>query len=230
MCLSCSNMIEKWEALVSSNGNSKEIDVWPYLEDLSGDVISRTAFGSNHEEGRRIFELQKEQVSLVLQLAQFYFIPGWRYFPTKANRRMKAITKEIQSSLRGIIDRREKEMERGEIINNDLLGILMGSNFKEIREHGNKNVGMSIEDIIEECKLFYFAGSETTSSLLVWTMVLLSKYKDWQARAREEVFHVFGKKEPNFDGLNNLKTVTMIFHEVLRLYPPVPLITRALTK
>ncbi|KAK6154254.1 hypothetical protein DH2020_008502 [Rehmannia glutinosa] len=225
MCLSCSNMIEKWEALVSSNGNSKEIDVWPYLEDLSGDVISRTAFGSNHEEGRRIFELQKEQVSLVLQLAQFYFIPGWRYFPTKANRRMKAITKEIQSSLRGIIDRREKEMERGEIINNDLLGILMGSNFK-----GNKNVGMSIEDIIEECKLFYFAGSETTSNLLVWTMVLLSKYQDWQARAREEVLKVFGKKEPNVDGLNQLKIITMIFQEVLRLYPPAPLLLRAPTK
>ncbi|KAK6132572.1 hypothetical protein DH2020_033674 [Rehmannia glutinosa] len=192
MLLSCSEMIGKWEALVCSSGNSKEIDVWPYLEDLSGDVISRTAFGSSHEEGRRIFELQKEEVKLVLQILQFCFIPGWRHFPTKANRRMKAIKNEIQSSLRVIINRREK----GEIIHNDLLGILMGSNFKEIREHGNKDVGMSIEDIIEECKLFYFAGSETTSSLLVWTLVLLSKYQDWQARAREEVLKVFGKKEP----------------------------------
>ncbi|KAI3466005.1 hypothetical protein Pfo_022668 [Paulownia fortunei] len=230
MHLSCSNMIEKWEALVSSSGKSQEIDVWPYLEDLSGDVISRTAFGSSHEEGRRIFQLQKEEVKLVLQLLQFCFIPGWRYFPTKANRRMKAISKEIQSLLRGIINQREKAMERGEIINNDLLGILMQSNLKEIREHGNKNVGMSIEDVIEECKLFYFAGSETTSNLLVWTMVLLSKYQDWQARARKEVLQVLGKKEPTFDGLSQLKTVTMIFHEVLRLYPPAPLIIRAPTK
>ncbi|KAK6132571.1 hypothetical protein DH2020_033673 [Rehmannia glutinosa] len=226
MLLSCSEMIGKWEALVCSSGNSKEIDVWPYLEDLSGDVISRTAFGSSHEEGRRIFELQQERVSLVLQLAQLCFIPGWRYIPTKANRRMKAITKEIHTSLKGIINRRE----RGEITNNDLLGILMGSNYKEIQEHGNKNVGMSIEDIIEECKLFYFAGSETTSNLLVWTMVLLSKYQDWQARAREEVLKVFGKKEPNVDGLNQLKIVTMIFQEVLRLYPPAPLLLRAPTK
>ncbi|CAI9784303.1 unnamed protein product [Fraxinus pennsylvanica] len=30
----------------------------------------------------------------------FYFIPGWRYFPTKANRRLKAISKEIQSLLK----------------------------------------------------------------------------------------------------------------------------------
>lgn len=78
MLISCSDMIRKWGALVSSNGDPIEMDVWPYLEDLSGDVISRTAFGCSHEQGRRIFELQKEQVKLVLQLLQFSFIPGWR--------------------------------------------------------------------------------------------------------------------------------------------------------
>ncbi|KAL0406688.1 UNVERIFIED_CONTAM: cytochrome [Sesamum latifolium] len=230
MLLSCSKMIEKWEALLSGSERSQEIDVWPYLEDLSGDVISRTAFGSSYAKGRKIFELQKEQVKLVLHLLQFSFIPGWRYFPTKANRRLRAITKQIQSLLRDIINQREKAMERGEIIHSDLLSILMESNLKEIQEHGNNNVGLSTEDVIEECKLFYFAGSETTSTLLVWTMVLLSKHQDWQVWAREEVLQVFGKKKPTFDGLQQLKTVAMILQEVLRLYPPVPFIARAPTK
>ncbi|KAH6775516.1 cytochrome P450 [Perilla frutescens var. hirtella] len=228
--ISCSDMIGKWRDLVSSISNPMEIDVWPYLEDLSGDVISRTAFGCSHEQGRRISELQKEQIKLVLQLLQFSFIPGWRYFPTKANRRMKAVTREIQSVLKGIVKQRERAMERGEIIHDDLLGILMESNVKEIKEQGNKKMGMSIDDVIEECKLFYFAGSETTSNLLVWTLVMLGKYQDWQARAREEVLQVLGKNQPTFDGLNQLKTVTMVFNEVLRMYAPAPLITRAPTK
>ncbi|KAL3820401.1 hypothetical protein ACJIZ3_006306 [Penstemon smallii] len=229
--LSCLNVTDKWEALVSSNnGKPQEIDVWPYFEDLSGDMISRVGFGSSHEQGRRIFELQKEQAKLVLQLMQLLFIPGFRHIPTKSNRRMKSISNELQSLLKGVINERKEAMERGEAVNEDLLGILMESNIREIQEHGNKNLGMSKEDVIKEFKLFYFAGSETTSSLLLWTMVMLSKHQDWQSRTREEVLQFFGKNEPTFDGLNRLKIVTMILHEVLRLYTPVPLLVRSPTK
>lgn len=70
-------MINKWEMLIPTNGSS-EVDVFPYLDDLSGDVISRTAFGSNHKEGKRIFQLQKEQVNLAGQLVLLVYIPGWR--------------------------------------------------------------------------------------------------------------------------------------------------------
>lgn len=126
---------------------------------------------------------------------------------------MNANDKEIESLLRGIIGQREKAIEKGEAIGDDLLGTLMESNLKEIGEQGNKkNAGMSIIEVIKECKLFYFAGSETTSALMAWTMVMLSKHQDWQSRAREEILKAFGTKEPTFDGLSRLKTVRyMIF-------------------
>ncbi|RVW13953.1 Cytochrome P450 CYP72A219 [Vitis vinifera] len=225
--LSCSDMISKWEGKLSTVG-SCELDVWPYLQNLTGDAISRTAFGSNYEEGRMIFELQREQAQLLVQFSESAFIPGWRFLPTKSNKRMKQIRKEVNALLWGIIDKRGKAMKAGETLNDDLLGILLESNFKEIQEHENdKNVGMSIKDVIEECKLFYFAGHETTSALLLWTMVLLSKHPNWQARAREEILHVFGNNKPEGDGLNHLKIVMMILHEVLRLYPPVPFLARS---
>ncbi|XP_030492227.2 cytochrome P450 CYP72A219 [Cannabis sativa] len=230
--VSCNEMLTKWEQLmVKQNGSDKEcgeIDVWPYLQNMTGDVISRTAFGSSYEEAKTIFQLQKEQAELAMKALRTVYVPGWRFVPTTLNKRMKQLDKQVQTLLKELINKRENAMRAGEAANDDLLGIMMESNFKEIKEHGNnKNVGMSIKDVIEECKLFYFAGQETTSVLLVWTMVLLSRFPHWQARARDEVLQVFGDNmTPDFEGLSHLKVVTMIFYEVLRLYPPAIFINR----
>ncbi|PIA29766.1 hypothetical protein AQUCO_05800090v1 [Aquilegia coerulea] len=228
---SCMEVINKWQKLVSEG--SFELDVWSDIQNLSADVISRTAFGSSYEEGRRIFQLQTEQAKLIMQLAIsiYTYIPGFWFLPTKTNKRIKEIYREVRTLLREIIKKRERGMRFGKTNNADLLGILMESNLKEIENGGSdKNVGMSIDEVIEECKLFYFAGQETTSSLLVWTMIVLSMHPEWQQKAREEVMQVIGKRTPDFEDLNQLKIVTMIIYEVLRLYPPVAAVIRATHK
>ena len=108
----------------------------------------------------------------------------------------------------GNINERLKEIQTGEATSDDLLRILLESNLNEIRQHGNKN-GMSLEEVIEECKLFYLAGQETTSGLLAWTLILLSQHFDWQARARDEVLQVFDNNEPDISKLNHLKIVSI---------------------
>ncbi|KAM7503201.1 hypothetical protein LguiB_002105 [Lonicera macranthoides] len=150
--LSCSKMIEKWEERVLGKGSSCELDVWPYLQTLTSDVISHTAFGSSYE-GRRIFELQTEQAELVMQARQSIYIPGSRFLPTKRNNRMKEIEKQVQASIRGIINKRVKAMEAGKANHDDLLGILLESNLKEIQQHGNKKFGMTINEVVKQCKI-----------------------------------------------------------------------------
>ncbi|KAF5189631.1 Cytochrome p450 [Thalictrum thalictroides] len=220
-CECTSDLVSNLEKIVSKG--PCEVDIWPHIQHLTSDIISRAAFGTTYEEGRRIFELQTEMADLTMQLARSIYIPGFRFIPTKRNRRMKEIYREVRSLVRDKIKQREKVMKVGEVTSDDLLGLLMESNMKEIKDN---KLALNIDEVIEECKLFYIAGQETTSTLLVWTMISLSMHPEWQQKAREEVLHVFGNKKPDFDGLSNLKIVTMIFNEVLRLYPPVGLLTR----
>jgi cytochrome P450 len=123
---------------------------------------------------------------------------------------MRQINKEVNSILRGLIAKRMQAMEEGESsTSDDLLGLLLESNARHTDENGGQStLGMTIEDVIEECKLFYFAGMETTSVLLTWTMVLLSMHREWQDREREEVIGLFGRNKPEYEGLSRLKTVT----------------------
>ncbi|CAH1431073.1 unnamed protein product [Lactuca virosa] len=159
--VSCAEMINKWEEMLKKERSCCEVDVWPYLQTLSSDVISL----------------------LVIDAIQSLYIPGSRFLPTKNNNRIKKIDQEVKATIRSIIDKRIIVMKAGERSKDDLLGILLESNYKEIK-HGNMNSGLTIDEVIDECKLFYFAGQETTGILLVWTMILLAQHTNWQERAR----------------------------------------------
>jgi cytochrome P450 len=123
---------------------------------------------------------------------------------------MRQIIKEVNSILRGVVGKRIEAMKEGDNTKDDLLGLLLESNMRHTDENSKSSLGMTIEDVIEECKLFYFAGMETTSVLLTWTMVVLSMHLEWQDRAREEVLGLFGKTKPAYDGLSRLKIVSTL--------------------
>ncbi|KAH9623858.1 hypothetical protein KSS87_006444 [Heliosperma pusillum] len=223
------DMLNKWEKICGKEGSS-EVNVWPYLRVLSADAISRAAFGSSYQEGDRIFELITEQINLIRPLIKSIHIPGWRFVPTKRNWRIMTIQREIRALLRDIIIKRQKLVHAGEKHGDDLLEILLASN-NNIENNGQKKkLRLCIEEVIDECKTFYTAGQGTTSTLLVWTLILMSKHQEWQELARKEAFTTFGNNTPNFLGLNNLKLLNMILQEVLRLYPPIPATIRRVSK
>ncbi|RWR89009.1 cytochrome P450 CYP72A219-like protein [Cinnamomum micranthum f. kanehirae] len=220
--ISCHELIRRWEEFTSPQG-SFELDVWPEIKNLTGDAISRAAFSSSYEEGKIIFQLQKEQIALMNEAAYSMYVPGFRFIPTKKNKRRMYLNKKMKAILTDLIHRKEEGMKKGELSSDDLLGLLLQS-YRE--GDSTKSSALTIDEIIEECKLFYIAGAETTSSLITWTLILLAMHPRWQEEAREEVVRICGKNPADYECISRLKIVTMILYEVLRLYPPVPVVHR----
>ncbi|OMO95927.1 Cytochrome P450 [Corchorus olitorius] len=207
-------MLDNWSAM-SSNSGEIEVEVCEFFQTLTEDVITRTAFGSSYEDGKAIFRLQAQQMVLAAEAFQKVFIPGYRFFPTKRNISCWKLDREIKKSLMKLIECRRNNS--GNIVQEngpkDLLGLMMQASIS--------SPNITIHDIIEECKSFFFAGKQTTSNLLTWTTILLAMHPQWQVQAREEVLRVCGSRDiPTKDDVVKLKTLTMILNESLRLYPP----------
>ena len=116
--------------------------------------------------------------------------------------------------MRQVIEVRERtaDIEKSGSYGTDLLGVMMSPKTKQA---GNKlqDLRMTTEEIIDECKTFYFAGQETTSILLTWTIILLGMHQDWQEHGRKEVLEVCRKNvDPDADSVNHLKFVGMILN------------------
>ncbi|XP_047066369.1 cytochrome P450 709B2-like [Lolium rigidum] len=214
------SMMSEWKAKLEKGGEV-EIELSSQFEELTADVISHTAFGSSYTEGKKVFLAQRELQFLAFSTVFNVQIPGFRYLPTKKNLQISKLDREVRTMLMNIIKSRlaaKDTMGYG----HDLLGLMLEACAPE---HG-ENPLLSMDEIIDECKTFFFAGHDTSSHLLTWTMFLLSTHPEWQEKLREEVLTECGNDVPTGDMLNKLKLVNMFLLETLRLYAPVSAIQR----
>jgi PHYB activation tagged suppressor 1 len=112
----------------------------------------------------------------------------------------------VNNSLRRLIQGRlESAQARGNLdgcYGDDVLGLLV-----EASKTTNKSLKLTMDEIIDECKQFFFSGHETTAKLLTWTIFLLSLHQEWQERLREEVLTECGMGIPDADMVSKLKLV-----------------------
>lgn len=216
-------MLQKWAKF-----EGKEIDFFKEFCILTSEIISRTAFGSNYVEGKDIFIQIDELAAIAARNFQAIRLPFFRKLvPNQDDRESDKIEQVIRESILNLILRRKKRKKNGEAdgYGDDFLGSLM-------KEH-YENESITIDDIIDECKTFYFTGQETTSVMLSWTSLLLAINTDWQDKVRTEVLQLFGDRSPtleDFSSIAKLRKMTMVINESMRLYPPVLNILRSVAK
>ncbi|KAH7282922.1 hypothetical protein KP509_35G053500 [Ceratopteris richardii] len=222
MLVCIQEMLDDWEQRlleVKSATTELELDMMREFSKVSADVLSRTCFGSNFKEGKAVFEDQETLIEAIYQDAMRYaIIPFYRFLPTVRNRLCWKLQRRIHETLKAIIENRMRAVQKcqADSYGDDLLGRILMVNGSSLA-HG---VVLTTQDIIDECRTFFFAGHETTASLLAWATMLMACNPEWQDRAGAEVLEMRG--DGYINAHSKLKTLEMILLETLRLYPPIP--------
>lgn len=77
-----------------------------------------------------------------------------------------------------------------------------------------------------ELTLFFAAGAETTAASLGWACHLLAKHPSIQEELRKEVDAFWNSNNPNWTSLEEVESLHNFVAEVLRIFPPTPVVGR----
>lgn len=80
-------------------------------------------------------------------------------------------------------------------------------------------------DLIPQASFLLFAAHDTTTSTLNQLLMYTAQNPEWQHRLREES-RALGKAQLEYDDLEKMEGLELVFKEVLRLSPSVPMMTR----
>jgi len=141
-------------------------------------------------------------------------LPKW--LPQPGRRSMARAVGALRSAVAALVaERRANRAPK-----DDLLHRLMQARDPETGQ------SMNDEQLVDNLLTFYLAGHETTAKALTWTLYLLARSPEWTRALEEEIARVTGGSEITARHIEQLVLTQQVLKESMRLYPPVPLMTR----
>jgi cytochrome P450 len=212
--------IQEWADSWSGKHNGDEIDVLFEMAELTAEIISRTIFG--HKLGREFtseivagFKQYQANVHQTDLLSMFGF-PDW--FPRLYRGRIRSSLKRVHAVVDTII-----EQHRHNRANNIPSDAMIARLFEARTEDGKP---LSARAIRNEAIVIFMAGHETTANTLAWTWLNLSHSPRVLVKLQAELAEVLGGRAPVYEDVPRLCYTRYVIEETLRLYPPVPLLSR----
>jgi len=196
-------------------GHNKQIYIDPLMTFVTADIIYRTLFSLKitQQDSDIIYHAFNDyQVAVQpCTLLKIYGLPTWYH-----KYKVKKATSKIHAILSPIIKARYKQFHQSNQAGNDILGALLQAKDAETNEH------FSIQELINQISTIFLAGHETSASTLTWALYLLAETPEIQQECRAQI----PNKRLCYTDLKTLSGLYNIFHETLRLYPPVAFFLR----
>lgn len=219
MVAAAHEQIARWRAAGCATEMTRPIDA--DMTETTFAVIARTVLaGIDEDEAADIKRTGHTYISSIMWAvaAALMLWPERMWHPGK--RRMRRAAAEGRAIVQQLLDKRRAAGCSQDGTQNDLISRMLAARNPDTGE------AMTDEQLIDNLATFLLAGHETTAKALTWTLYLLARAPSWQQRAREEIRDVTGGKDLQQDDIAKLSITQRILKESMRLYPPVPAMTR----
>ncbi|KAF8813584.1 cytochrome P450 [Phlegmacium glaucopus] len=236
-----------FDILRQSDTRNCKIDVCHWISRATFDVIGLAGFDYNFEaikdETNELFGAYKEMFEVVISQGH----PVWTilriYAPFLSsllpdgtvNKTVKRCHSVIHRVAGHLIQEKKRKIKEGEEIGvaydgKDLLSLLLKANMATDLPADQR---ISDVDILHNINTFMFAGSDTSSLSLTWTLLLLAQNSVIQERLRVELLSVTPASSNDISKLtedeiqslyniiSNLPYLHNVTRECIRLIPPV---------
>lgn len=230
MVESARELVDCWENIP----NDRPVDMLNEMARLTARIIGRTVFGDDiaDSEAAQVvqgFSRYQEQIEQI-SIADAFGVPFLRWFKNPFRRLLSLRSAaKVQEIIDRIIERysQEKKFELqqdGQSSRLTLLSLLLEGSMGKVE--GAKKCPLGFSAARNEAIVMFMAGHETTANTLAWAWYLLDHCPRVADRLHEELKKVLGDRLPTYEDVPNLPYTRAIFEETLRLYPPVPLLSR----
>ncbi|XP_049879701.1 cytochrome P450 4C1-like [Pectinophora gossypiella] len=218
------------------------IDITPIISEYTLHSICETAMGSRLDDTggagksykQAIYALGTFIVERFMRIPLFSdFIFNLTTIAREQNKQLETLHKFTET----IIEERKEYIEKngvhifdGNNIEDDTF--MMGKKKKiamlDLLLLAEKEGSINRQGIQEEVDTFMFEGHDTTASGLTYCLMLLANHKDVQDKVVAELHEIFGESDrpATIEDLNRMRYLDCCIKESMRLYPPVPFISR----
>ncbi|MFE9454398.1 cytochrome P450 [Streptomyces sp. NPDC006739] len=207
-------------ATVAAWERGRPLDVHEAMVGLSLDMLAKTVFAGSLDDA--VFRRLRSNVSVVMSgVGLRMMLPDWaERLPLPFNRRFDRARSAVRATISTAVD----ELHASGHDTGDMLSMLLRTIDEETGEP------LTAHQICSEIFLLAVAGTETTASLLSWTLYELARNPAIEARVLAELDEVLGERPVAFDDMIRLPYLDRVITETLRLHHPGWLVTRRTTE
>ncbi|MFD1603863.1 cytochrome P450 [Flavobacterium artemisiae] len=189
----------------------KTIDIFPVMSQLAFNVVAKSLFELSISEDKLVrikFIIEEVQKFLVKEI-RLPHKAFWFSLSGQVKKHLK-LAEENDKIIQGIIEDRNSSKAAF----NDLLNMLMETRYEDTGE------GMSMKQLIDEIKVLFIAGHETTANALTFTLHLLGRNPEVQQKIFDEITAIESETDNIIEQLQKMVYTTAVLNESMRLYPP----------